>query len=174
MYRRYEQGEFGNRFECWGTLREALESDTPEGELNIRHRTNGLSGFLYMNLSRSEVMDIIERDNLRISECHFTRGDQKEARYRTFQGEVQEDEHGWSLHYSFLKEPMRPALLKDGRFAQGLIARSLIRTFMDVQSYENLISLFDRFPSHVVEFTSFSRGVGILGWNTVFWEVRSY
>lgn len=173
MYDLYERGDFGNRFECWPSLDALIQSDHP-GPFNIRHKTLGLSGWIYMNLSRSQLIQTVRDKNLRPYECHFTAGDQADARYRTFQGEVQEDEHGWSLHYSFARLPMRPALAEHGAFAQGLAARWLIRRFMDAPSYENLLDLFDRYPGHVVEFTCFSRKVGVLGWNTVYWEVRSY
>jgi len=174
MYRRYEDMEFGNQFPCWKTVREMLDSDVPDGCLNIRHKTLGLSGFLYMNLSREEALSIIQEKGFSESNIHLTAGDQRDSKFRTFQGEVQEDEHGWSLHYSCLREPMRPALSKAGKYAHGLQARQLLRHYMDPPSYENLINLFDRFPGHAVEFTCFSRGVGVLGWNTVFWEVRDY
>lgn len=174
MYSLYEKGEFGNRFECWPSLQAMLNSDCPDGQINMRHRTNGLSGFLYMNLSRSDVLEIMGREVIPEREIPFTKGDQKDARFRTFQGEVVEDENGWSLHYSMLKEPMRSDLLKAGLYAQGLRARLLVRHFFDQSSYENLTHIFNQYPKHVVEFTCFSRSVGVLGWNTVFWEVRYY
>lgn len=56
----------------------------------------------------------------------------------------------------------------------GATARAYLETFMDPVSYEWLQELLSTYDGAVVEFSSFSCGLGRFGWNTLFWEVRNY
>jgi hypothetical protein len=56
----------------------------------------------------------------------------------------------------------------------GITAVLLIKERMDPESWEWFNTLLDDFPDHVVEFSIYSTGVGTLGLNTIFWEVRLY
>lgn len=171
MYELYEAGEFGNRFECWPTLAAYLESGYEE-PISIRHRTNGLSGFFYYALSREEIIATIKRLGLTDNDIHLTAGDS--GLKRTVQGEVTLTEDGYYLYYSNIDLDMRRALAREGQVVTGLKAKAILETFMDVPSYENLQDLLERYENPVIEFTCFTKGCGILGWNTVTWEVRHY
>jgi hypothetical protein len=89
------------------------------------------------------------------------------------QGEV--TEVGWELRYSTVPGlHMREAMLSPDR-AFGLAARLLLQRAMTPSSYSDLLALFDVFPEHVVEFSSYAVLLGDLkGRNTLIWEVRSY
>jgi hypothetical protein len=171
MYELYEKGDFGNKFPCWNNLEDYLASGYEE-PVALRHKTNGLSGFFLPNLTKEEVKKKIEFMALGRNEIHITACAPDEL--RTIQGEVVNNENGTELFYSYLKKPMRQALKEGGIIATGLRAISLIAQHFDINSYENLIDLFQKYPEHVVEFTCFRRSVGELRWNTVVWEVRSY
>jgi hypothetical protein len=69
---------------------------------------------------------------------------------------------------------MNVALKERIFYLRGLNARLKIKSVMDPPSYENLERLFNEFPGHAVEFSSYEIGVGELGYNTLFWEVRNY
>jgi hypothetical protein len=93
-----------------------------------------------------------------------------------FQGEVmQGDRWGLELTYSTVVATMREALREQTRTANGVEALYLLVKYLDCNSFEWLFELFRRYPSHVVEFSTYSVEWGTLpGYNTVFWEVRKY
>ena len=54
----------------------------------------------------------------------------------------------------------------------GWRAHALLREFLDGDSWEALQWIWDNYPDHVVELSSYPFGVGVLRWNTLFWDVR--
>ena len=90
------------------------------------------------------------------------------------QGEVSRLPGGLHFEYSTQQLPMRQALAERRSRASGLAALTLLRQHLDVASFECLMGLLDVYPDHVVEISTFERGVGRWGWNTIFWEVRAY
>jgi hypothetical protein len=92
-----------------------------------------------------------------------------------FQGEVQRSERYVDLQYATLAKPMRDALRERGKSVGGIIAVSLLRYYLCPQSYDWLQYLFDAYPDHIVEFSTYSVEWGTVpGHNTVFWEIRQY
>ena len=83
-------------------------------------------------------------------------------------------DHHLSMTYTDIKLPMRPALAQRTLHADGLMALGLLKCYLDDPSYDNMMSLLDEYPDHVVEFTAFNRAMGVLGWASCVWEVRSY
>jgi hypothetical protein len=70
---------------------------------------------------------------------------------------------------------MRDALRERGKSVGGIIAVSLLRYYLCPQSYDWLQYLFDAYPDHIVEFSTYSVEWGTVpGHNTVFWEIRQY
>ncbi len=92
----------------------------------------------------------------------------------TFHGEVQHVGGGLLLTWSKAKCNQRQAFKEDLRSASPGQGYWLVRHYMDNASWDNLWVLLETWPDHVVEFSCFDKGVGELGWNTVFWEVRDY
>jgi hypothetical protein len=89
-------------------------------------------------------------------------------------GEIMRDQYCWYLRYD-----CTPGLrMRDAypvmKHAYGLLARSLVHSYMDAPSWDCLQDLFDRYPDSIVEFTVYDHRLGRFGWNTVFWEVRNY
>ena len=83
-------------------------------------------------------------------------------------------DHHLSMTYTDVRLPMRSALAQRTLHADGLMALGLLKCYLDDPSYDNMMNLLDEYPDHVVEFTAFSRGMGVLGWASCVWEVRRY
>jgi len=56
----------------------------------------------------------------------------------------------------------------------GIRALEILRFFLDPPSMDKLEEVMSNYPQAVVELSTYPIGVGILGWNTLFWEVRNY
>lgn len=98
----------------------------------------------------------------------------------TLQGEVMADEKGLYLRYSTLPVHQRELWERDRtspiplvKHARGLHASALLRQHMEDLAWETLNDILREYPGAVVEFATFRRPVGVLGWNTLFWEVRT-
>lgn len=115
----------------------------------------------------------------------------------TVQGEVMRSHRGLELQYAWrsgkrmrqsLSLPRATVLKTDWKIihvdtaypllhvydSHGAEAALLLRWFMDGQSRDFLDEIWDRYPDSVVEFACYEKPVGLLGWNTLFWEVRDY
>lgn len=182
--RRYQAGEFGNASPTWSNLdafismganlgrKRGWPEFTPSREwperFHLRNRVAG--GATHYNLYWSECVskwnEQKDKKGWYASQmCPHDKG--------TIQGEVLRTEEGLYLYYTSARKPMREALAEGGKEARGIIAVSLLRHYLCPNSYEWLEVLLDRYPDHAVEFTSFEVQWGtLLGFNTVFWEVR--
>lgn len=171
MYKLYEQGEFGNKFPCWNSFEEYYYS----GYLNnvsLRHKTLGISGFFVYDIPREEVLSNIKRLNIKPHEIHIT--GQDKGLVKIFQGEIMYHEGKVTLYWTQVDKDMRQALLLGGKHSEGLTATMILRHYLDQPSIENMRRLMRKYPSHVIEFSTFTKSVGELRWNSVFWEVRKY
>lgn len=172
----YKEGIFGNHLRQWDTPEQALADCS--SELMIRYRGKGSSGPAVACATAKSVKNwwhLLTRvqgfaaKDLYVSErCP----DHK----LTFQGEICEAPHvgGYSLHWSQEKTFARQALQQmGGHHRQGPGAKLMCKQFMDRDSYDELLNLFDAYPLHTVEFSCFSLRLGNLRRNTIFWEVRN-
>ena len=98
-----------------------------------------------------------------------------------FQGEVMRRAGGsYELYYSLKDLPMRTALATFSRNASGIKALILMRHLCCSRGFDCIMANLDKYSgdtnedSHVVEFTTFDRVVGALGWRSVIWEVRNF
>ena len=171
--RGYAAGEFGNHSPTWDTI-EAYYASGYRGLVHIRNRI--AAGLTWYNVQPwemvvrwwNEAMCLYDPSQLYISAMAPTE-------QTLFQGEVMYGLWGLSLTYTTVAKPMRDALLEDTKTAQGIIASLLLQHYLCPNSYEWLVTLLDRYPDHVVEFSTYSVEWGTLsGFNTVFWEVRKY
>lgn len=177
--RRYAEGEFGNCSPTWNTLEDWLREvpntrDHFHRKFHIRNQIPG--GSTYYNLSVINVFGTwnelrqsgVNESTLYISEMCPTEK-------TLIQGEVMRSIHGLCLYYSTIAKPMREALKEKSREATGIMASCLLKTYLCPNSLDWLHILLDRYPGHVVEFTTLSTCWGTLpNFNTLFWEVRSY
>lgn len=173
--RRYSLGEFGNRSPTWDSWEGwakhfQINADRDAGLYHLRNRQTG--GSTFYNLSIHTVntnwMRQEYKDQWYVSEMCPT--------YLTqIQGEVMRTARGLYLYYSHVKKPMRDSLSEGGVDVTGLGARMMLEHFMDTNSWEWLNHLLDSYPDHVIEFTTLSKRWGTnQGFNSLFWEVRSY
>lgn len=173
-YRLYDAGVFGNKMRSWNSIDEVRQSDYP-GTVGMRYKVRNV-GFCTYNLTLDEaevtLADWVSKgvDGKLISYVEYS-----PEYLLLLQGELMLSDRGWYLHYSREKAPMREALSKQSYDAYGLAAIDLLRRTLTLPSYEDVMLLFEIFPDSIVEFSTFSRNLGILPRrNTIIWEVRNY
>lgn len=182
--RRFNSGEFGNRTVTWNHIDSALLSmsfgDIRETDLiHIRNRIAG--GRTWYNVPAKYLADVYRNEvlasGLEPQQVYFA---QMAPTARTLiQGELQQADindgrHGLELLYTTVRKPMRDALAESQRFVSGIIARELLRHYMDAGSFDWMNVLLERYPGHVIEFSAYDVRCGTLDMNTIVWEVRRY
>lgn len=172
----FERGEFGNRLETW------CVSNIHSVRLPVVLMYNGVPGvqlprYCTPIITMQDLKALIAEwvalgccaDNITICENGL------DGPYdRCIQGEVQRCEDYLYLYWTDVSDKMRQALARRSYHTTGAAAVAILEYYMDQASWENLNHLWEVYPDSVVEFTVFRKGVGDLGWNTVFWEVRNY
>lgn len=179
MYELYEAGEFGNRLRVY-TVDELFKLETC---LPIGLRYKGTPGTLlpfYSTPCFSHTTAIyiaslwlkmgLSPDLISVSESTSI----LPGFGACFQGEVMQSENYLDLYYTHHPDIMRKALVADPHYATGIKALTLLQFFMDSPSYDNLLRLLKEYDGAVIEFSVFPAVCGVLGYNTVFWEVRHY
>ncbi len=168
--RRFMANEFGNRGPNLATLVEFLASNY-QGLTHIRNKQAG--GPTWYDIESQHVSSMWIKHGCR-PETHYLAGMAPTAQ-TLFQGEVQLQPGGLVLYYSTEALTMRAALASSGKTATGIIAVLLLKAYLCPASYDWLTVLLDRYPDHVIEFSTYSCQWGTIpGFNTIFWEVRKY
>jgi hypothetical protein len=174
--RRYQQGEFGNCAPTWNVLNDFLASGY-RGLVHLRNRVAG--GYTLYDVPADDVwhksLEITQQGLVAPQNLYYS--GMAPTDKTLIQGEVMEREGcGLYLYYSKVAKPMRAALIEKSQEASGIIAVSLLRYYLCQNSYEWLQTLLERYPFHVIEFSTYSEQWGTLAprFNTVFWEVRNY
>ena len=173
FYELWQKGLFGNKLQTWNSLEEIKQS--------------GYGGLI--TIRSKEVASAFQSYNVPLMEIEKTRAEWIKQGYDpnliTFnesapdhllllQGELMEYNNGLYLFYSQEKVKMREAL-KEGREAIGKEAEQLLRKHCNQVSFQDIMDLLQRFPGHVIEFSTYSCMLGnIPGRNTIIWEVRKY
>lgn len=185
--RRYRAGEFGNAAPGWDTVDEFLAYGRREfgtgpanGIYHLRNRlTAGGVGYYHLSWSAAVARWLEQKD--RGGWYCAEQVPEEVQRTLTLQGEVQQaipgtGRIGLELYYSTVPKVMREALHERAEQTHGLKALGLLRAALCPNSYEWLLELLDRYPGHVVEFSTFRKCWGTLfpRYNTIFWEVRLY
>lgn len=173
--RRFLANEFGNRGPTWDTWREFADSEPSDRLYHLRNRIAG--GPTYYNLTWKEVWGLwITRPNV----GNWYVAEMAPTDCTLIQGEVQypvpgTGKCGLDLYYSTVAKPMRDSLKEGGRQVSGIVAVELLRYYLDPASLEWLYTLLERYPGHVVEFSTYSVNWGTIpNRNTTVWEVRKY
>lgn len=176
-------GEFGNHSPSWATLEEYLASGY-RGELGKIHIRNRVpNGPTFYNVRWHNVKTTAEglwkKDILSPATTYFSCMAPHE--YNLIQGEVYRGEWNDNPLNVYLKYStevginMREALARGMTTCSGIIALLRLKFYLDANSWEWLQYLFDAYPGHVIEFSTFSVEWGTLAHhNTVVWEVRNY
>lgn len=187
---RYKRGEFGNASPTWHSIEEWLDwvdslpnplallgCSMPLSSLGNFHIRNRIAqGVTWYNVPADQldiVWDIamhrVGAENLYISAM-------APHDKNLIQGEVwQNTEHLWLTYSTMVGNPMRDVLREEPRHATGLNAARILRHYLCPNSWEWLNQLLDNYPSHVIEFSTFSVEWGTIPhYNTVWWEIRNY
>jgi len=175
---RYKAGEFGNASPTWDTFTDWASSswkDAPDQLFHLRNRVRG--GPTWYDVKSEDVASTWERicstGQVRASDLYISA--MAPTPRTLFQGEVVQSPIGLQMIHSTVAKPMREALREETIQTQGLISWSWLRLYLDPNSLDWLQILLDRYPEHVVEFSTYSVCWGTLpGLNTVIWEVRLY
>lgn len=177
---RYCKGEFGNMPPTWTTLEGFLARDESLG-LDLFHLRNGVTpgGTTYYKQTAAEIEErwptIANPGDWFVS----AQIPERVERRLLVQGEVcrvtNGPEVGLALYYSRVPSPMREALATEAKQVYGVTSSMILRASMCPNSYEWLQVLLDRYPFHVVEFSSYDCNWGQLpNFNSIVWEVRAY
>lgn len=174
MFELYSDLSFGNRFEYWSDLNEFWRSGY-HGLVGCRYREIG-SLCVKTQMTHGELLHYLDiwvksgysRDLITIS------GQPPLEACYLLNAEIMRSTSHLDVTYSLANAPMRPALKCSTNYASMLESELLLRRYLDQASYENLQRLLDTYPDHVIELSVFDQSVGVLGCNTIFWEVRYY
>ena len=171
FYELWSAGVLGNKLRTWELLTQAMKANLDRYALREQGKAGGGLHIFY------------SRDELPNSYCAWIREGRKffiaetaEDEFQILQGEVCRTFRGWEGTLGQTKLPMREAM------AQGLLiprsgaeTRWLLRNHLDPSSLDDLDDLLDLYPDAVIEFTAFSKDIGMIpNRNTVMWEVRNY
>jgi hypothetical protein len=174
----YKNGRFGNHLRQWDTPDAALKECGEFCELPtfmIRYRGRGSQGpaVSCVSVTVKQEWEYLLAQGYAAKDLYISERCPDDK--LIFQGELCEAPHvgGYSLHWSTMKDVQRRALGLRGEHYQGPGAKLYCKTFMDTDSYADMLTLLDLYPLHTIEFSCFSVRLGNLRRNTVFWEVRN-
>jgi hypothetical protein len=192
MYELSDRGLLGNvlptmtwrQFAEWSVFVVDKTGRMPPGRFGLRHRN--IIGFPWTRPVGNArkfaryVGKLLKAKLLREEDVCVTVITDLPEEKRTLQGEIWVEPgqglmlgwSGWLCNPYTCREEMRqPAGVVE---MSGMVAKGLLDTFMDANSRAWADELLETYPGHVIEFSSFSRKLGLFGWNTLFWEVRYY
>ena len=158
-YELYDACYFGNRPRTWPRVLDAQLSDC---ELFMARSI--ISGGKTYSYLRKEDLQYVSNRTHRISE-------QMPDEAIIIQGEYLPP---FTLDCSTYPAPMKDAFAHERVHLEG----AMVRGFQDLMcqpAKERFNELIDEHgQDHVVEFSIYNKPVGVLGWNTIIWEVRRY
>ena len=176
----YESGFFGNKGLTWQSVQDYYRSGF-EDFVVLRYRDKGFGGgpCLYNLCGDFEVYQAVKLLAAQgFAESRMWINAQMPDYAVVVQGEYLVGDDGGVPEDVFFcsteKRQMRPALDSTGRHIGRLAAMDLLQRSLDYDSWSNFLWLRETFPGHVIEISVYSQPVGLLGWNSVVWEVRSY
>ena len=176
-YSLYQNGFFGNRPKMWNTCEEIIKSGY-KGNVTIRtkDRIGGL-GITKYNVKLENIEDEISKislQNVNLSEITFN--ESMPDNLLLIQGELSRTYEGLYFNYSTEKTPMNIALRgKNAEVATGIKAKTLLKTNLTDESYQDLEIIMDTFPNDIIEISAWGKNVGDTPLrNAIVWEVRNY
>lgn len=164
--------ETGNHFRTWASLGE-LERSGYKGLVWVRPKHQGERRW-YLPAVHTSMVSCLSQDIL--LEAFFTEIP-PEGTQRVIQGQVTYPSKGPFLHlgYDRSQRPLREVLESDGyTWLNGYDAYWMLKVTLDVEDFEMLEEVLEKFPGCVVEFTMWEKAVGVMNRRLCFWEVRNY
>lgn len=162
MYQLLQAGAFGNTARQWNIYTDLVASDY-RGLVGVRSMLVG--GKFLPHVPFEQVVDA--------PNCIYN--EMQNDDYILLQGETYRSVNGLYVYASTVKKPMRQALREGGRHFFRSAARAALEVTLWPSDIDALNGLMADYPESVVEFSTYSRAVGILPMsNTLIWEVRNY
>jgi hypothetical protein len=170
MYRKLVAGEFGNTAPVYFSVDDWKQSPNNGVPLwGIRSHISG-DRRAKLDVPTAEVEDycrLFGSDKFNITPMV--------DQWLVWRGEVLDTTTGLECFGAFGLSHLkwRPVMLRHATTTTGVAARHLLRSVLNENSYDDLMTLFEQYPGHAVEFTALSRCFGIVPHrNSVVWEVR--
>jgi len=185
--KRYALGEFGNASPTWLKIddfrKELLARKTipkrtidadPFGVTYSLRSSKPTDKTLYNLRPWHCLQQWLEKENL--GEVGWYASEMSPHHLNVLQGELERTHEGLVLFYSTeVGLTMKDILKGRGKQVRGLSANMILKTLLPTNDLEWIEFLLEAYPSHVVEFSSFSKCWGTVnGSRTVIWEVRQY
>lgn len=169
--RKLRAGALGNTLRTWDDAGTALR-ECLAGEFALRSHSRDSRHFTPL-VSRGQLVPAKADLELRTGERFYIC--ERAGEGRTLQGQFHDlDGQGLQLEYTTAPGTLPEAFAIESKVASRSAALHLLRTYMDGPSFDDAMALRELYPGHVVEFTCFDSGRGVLGRNCIFWEVRGY
>lgn len=168
----YASGLFGNRLRQFDTLEEAAVAVPPPYKLMLRQRKVNGGGISIHSLTLESARGVLASLSGE-TDLYFSEQIANQPHNIIFQGEYCYGGECEYLWFSTEKAFHREAMTR-GQGYSGAGCRLIMQQFMDLPSYENIMTLAECYPDHTIEFTTCNEPVGNLRWNTITWEVRRY
>lgn len=178
MYKLLRAGKLGNIFRVFSSVEEVKKSGLKK--VAVRYADRSATGKYFFEVTSVENIDktveSLVRRGANREYLLFNEGDFGIMDKMTIQGEVGEVGGNFELAYSQIPGiTNREARIRGYIRAVGLKARLMLKYYMWWDDYEWILNLLDKYPEHIIEFTTYSVPVGgIPNRNTVIWEVRHY
>lgn len=174
MYTLLQNGNLGNTIQTWNYSE--FEPNLCSNKVHIRYANKKLHGPCHTGINPQDVnqlLDMYEQQGWNKSTAII--GLDLPNDKRVLQGQFQITENHYDLTYTTIPLPMRQAFDIEQKYASGLIAITIMRTFIDAASLDDIVELSIKYDGAVVEFTTCSTNIGNLPHrNTIIWEVRNY
>jgi hypothetical protein len=166
-YNLYQQCYFGNRPKTWRPSELLKEKAFPEFVMARCLTPNGPT-FSYCD--KQKISKLLSDGT--VCDSKYTINEQMPDDKIIIQGEYLPP---FALVYSREKKPMKDAFKSKTQMIDSPYARLLMKEYMCEEAKEKLEWLIDTHgQDHTIEFSVYSCSVGVLGWNTIIWEVRNY
>jgi hypothetical protein len=175
-FRLWNKGILGNKLRSWKTIEDIKKDNLGEDTyLVMRYLEPSTTTVKYKSTLleiEKEIKHLISNGYYEESKFIFNEAAPDEK--LLIQGEVMLGIYGYNLTYSLLKLPMREALKQSVQYVNGLKTLILLEKYLEPNSIDNLKEILNKYPDHVIEFSTYSIVLGHLQQNTVIWEVRNY
>ena len=171
FYRRYMQGEFGNRPKSWANYAE-LQSHGWPNDKPISCRNFKVVGGLVM---LSAKLDEIRQKNGGTFE-NLTFLEPVPHHLNLIQGEISRALGPLEMSYSTrLNVSNRDCRSPFAKHVTGCVVPIILKHFLFPSDFEHLMDLVEHYPEAAIEFSTFECCVGVLPMsNTLIFEVRNY
>lgn len=173
MYECYKKGLFGNSLRTWYSIDDFKKSNFSGKYVSLRYQ--GENGGMFCAYNVTNVDTKLEEFMKKGADYgKFIVNESAPDELLLIQGEVMRNEKGLSLFYSKEKGKMRDCLVR-GESVEGVCAQTILKLYLNDNSYSDMMELLDLYPNHIIEFSTYSICLGDCKHrNTVIWEVRNY